>query len=91
MSCKCGSFGHKRTSHSDCPLRGSGAGARKKQTKKLKAAPRRRTHVWVLDDAPAQRVQCACGGSHLPCGTAAGAKSWRAHMQSERHAKYEGW
>ena len=28
------------------------------------------------------KVQCRCGGWHLPCGTAKGAASWRAHQMT---------
>lgn len=43
----------------------------------------------VYFEAAPRRVQCECGGSHLECGTAAGAKSYRSHMGSTRHMKYQ--
>ena len=37
---------------------------------------------------PIVRVQCPCGGSHLECGTAAGAASYRAHIATDRHQNW---
>lgn len=57
-------------------------------------AGRNQEQVWVY---PAQsevqvnadgKVQCACGGTHLPTGTAKGVASWRSHVMTKRHQKW---
>ena len=34
------------------------------------------------------KVQCACGGTHLPAGTSKGTQSWRSHVMTKRHQKW---
>jgi hypothetical protein len=34
------------------------------------------------------KIRCACGGTHLPTGTAKGAASWRSHVMTKRHQKW---
>ena len=63
----------------------------------------RRQMVWCLkDEVPysdgnggavfekkEKKIKCGCGGSYLPCGTAAGARSWRTHHSSDRHMRWD--
>jgi hypothetical protein len=34
------------------------------------------------------KIRCACGGTHLPTGSAKGAASWRSHVMTKRHQKW---
>ena len=55
---------------------------------------RRREEAWAY--APQSesnmtsdgKIKCACGGTHLPTGTAKGAASWRSHVMTKRHQKW---
>jgi len=93
----CGGFGHTRLT---CPSRGGGGhGVVKKKKRNVYAyAPAGMIPVQEVDgtigfrtsdEMYGAKVQCGCGGSHLPCGTAKGAASWRAHQNTQRHQAWE--
>ena len=84
-----GEAGHNST-------RCGGGGAIKKKKKKSKPqmfwcapgmVPVKRDGVVVMmseTELYGDKIQCKCGGWHLPCGTAKGAASWRAHQDTQR-------
>jgi len=90
----CGEAGHNRT-------RCAGGGAIKKKKKKSKPqmfwcapgmVPVKRDGVVVMmseTELYGDKIQCKCGGWHLPCGTAKGAASWRAHQDTQQHIKWQ--
>ena len=93
----CGGWGHNRLT---CPSDGGGGsrGVRKKSKPKMVWCPKDMIPVRApgggiafktSDELYGAKVTCKCGGTHLPCGTAKGAASWRAHMDTKRHQEYE--
>lgn len=42
-----------------------------------------------MKDLNEEKTPCQCGGSHFAMGTPKGAASWRQHIQSKRHLKWE--
>jgi hypothetical protein len=88
----CHEPGHNKTT---CELNdGSQQGPKKKKRRvvRVRSGPGMIPYLGaggsIFFEPEQEKVQCGCGGSHLPCGTAKGAASWRAHHSSDRHMRW---